>query len=142
MSESVRHLTKLHIAVPVLCLFGAFFFFTMTIFLIDFHIYQVVGSLITFISCILWIIARIQLGDAPMEGRFVTTGLYNELRHPIYYFQVTALAGVAIFLWIFELWFFVLALAVFQVLRIQREEKKLLDKFGRRYRNYKQRTIL
>lgn len=141
MSVPLKHTTKLHIAVPVVGLFVAFWFFVLAIFLTSFHIYQIIGALITFFSLLLWIIARAQLGDAPAHGRFVTTGLYNELRHPIYTFQTTTAVGFAIFLWVAALWVPVVMLGVVQVLRMRREEKRLLRKFGRRYRSYLQRTL-
>lgn len=135
-----KHITRLHIAVPVAFLFGAFWFCVLVIFLTTFHIYQLVGGLIIFISLLLWIVARAQLADAPAHGRFVTTGLYNEIRHPIYTFQTTTAIGFAIFLWIWVLWVPVIALIVVQKYRMRREEKQLLRKFGRRYRSYLQRT--
>ena len=140
MSAPLKHTTKLHIAVPVAGLFAAFWFFVLVIFIIDFHIYQVIGALITFISLLLWIVARAQLGDAPAYGRFVTTGLYNEIRHPIYTFQTTAAIGFAIFLWISPLWVLVGTLTAFEIFRMRREEKRLLRKYGRRYQHYVQRT--
>lgn len=103
---------------------------------------RIVGALVTFISSILWIIARVQLGDAPAESRLVTTGLYGEMRHPIYYFSTLAFLGVAIFMWIPLLFVPVIAIAVFQYFRIRREEGILAKKLGRRYLRYKERTIM
>lgn len=142
MSTRLTPLTKLKIAVPVMYLIGSFILCTLVIFLIEFKISQIIGSLIIFISAILWIIARIQLGDAPNEGRLVTTGLYSELRHPIYYFSTAAFLGYVIVLWIKELLIVWLLLVIFQWVRIHYEEQALAKKLGRRYLRYKERTLL
>ena len=141
MSTPRLHLTKLKIAVPVAFLFASFVIFVLAIFLVDGSVPRVVGALVTFAASILWIIARIQLGDAPLEGRLVTTGLYGEFRHPIYLFSTTAFLGVAIFMWVGLLFLPVIAIGVIQIVRAHREEQKLAHKLGRRYLRYKQRTI-
>lgn len=143
MTQKVKHTTKLKIALPVFCLFVAFWFYVMAIFLISTTRWNhIAGALTTFLSCILWIIARVQLGDAPAHNRLVTTGLYNELRHPIYYFSTLAFAGFVLFMWVPHLLLPLAGLAGFQVLRIRREEKVLSKKLGRRYDRYRRRTLL
>lgn len=142
MSARLRILTKLKIALPMVYLFVTFLVFSFAIFGIPFRITQVIGALITFVSFILWIIARIQLGDAPAEGRLITKGLYGEVRHPIYYFSTTAFIGILIFLLIIELWFLLIPLLAFYIVRIRYEEKQLIQQMGRRYQRYKQRTLL
>lgn len=142
MSTPLHHLTKLKVAVPVAFLFAVFVFFVLAIFLVDGSVPRIIGALVTFISSILWIIARIQLGDAPLEDRLVTTGLYGEFRHPIYLFSTLAFLGVAIFMWVGLLFIPVLAIAIFQIARARREEQKLALKMGRRYQRYQQRTII
>jgi protein-S-isoprenylcysteine O-methyltransferase Ste14 len=142
MSTALTHTTKLKIAVPVFYLIGVFIFFVLAIFLIDGSLTRIIGALVTFVSCILWIIARVQLGDAPAEERLVTTGLYGEVRHPIYYFSTTAFLGIAIFMWIPLLFFATFIIALFQIVRIRFEEKALAKKLGRRYIRYKQRTLI
>lgn len=142
MSTSISHLTKLKVAVPVTFLLAIFAFFVLAIFLVGGSLPRIIGALVTFVSSILWIIARLQLGDAPLEGRLVTTGLYGEVRHPIYYFSTLAFLGVAIFMWVPLLFVPVIAIAIFQYFRIRREEKALAKKLGRRYGRYKERTLL
>lgn len=142
MSAPMSHVSKAKVAVPVMYLFGSAAFFMLAIFLVSARPSMIFGALITFVSCILWIIARVQLGDAPAEGRLVTSGLYSELRHPIYYFSTAALLGVAVFMWISELFIAAMLLAAFQFVRIQYEEQALVKKLGRRYKRYQQRTRL
>lgn len=142
MSAPLSHTAKLKVAVPVAFLLLIFAFFVLAIFLVGGSLPRIIGALLTFLSSILWVIARVQLGDAPIEGRLVTTGLYGEVRHPIYYFSTLAFLGVAIFMWIPLLFIPVIAIAVFQFYRIRREEKVLAKKLGRRYLRYKERTLI
>lgn len=142
MSEPLSHITRVKIAVPVVYLFSVAAFFMLAAFLIEARFSMVFGALLTFVSCILWIIARAQLGDAPVDGRLVTTGLYKELRHPIYVFSTTAFLGIAVFMWISELFIACALLAVFQAIRAHYEERRLIEKMGRRYQRYKERTLL
>lgn len=142
MSETFSHYSKVKVAVPVAFLLTIFAFFVLAIFLVGGSWPRIIGALVTFLSSILWIIARIQLGDAPAEGRLVTTGLYGEVRHPIYLFSTLAFLGVAIFMWVPLLFIPVIAIAVFQYFRTRREEKALAQKLGRRYSRYKERTII
>ncbi len=141
MSEPLSHFSKVKVAVPVAFLLTIFAFFILAIFLVGGSWPRIIGALVTFVSSILWIIARIQLGDAPAEGRLVTTGLYGEVRHPVYYFSTLAFLGVAIFMWVPLLFVPVIAITFFQFFRIRREEKALAHKLGRRYLRYKERTL-
>lgn len=142
MSAPLSPVAKMKVAVPVGFLLLAFIIYTFGIFVADFRVSQIIGALLTFVSCILWIIARVQLGDAPAEGRLVTKGLYGEVRHPIYYFSTTALLGAAIFMWLTELLIICILIAIFQGIRIHYEEKALVRKMGRRYQRYKNRTLM
>lgn len=142
MSAPLSPFAKLKVAVPIAYMFAIFIFFVTAIFLVDGSVPRVIGAIVTFIASIMWVIARIQLGDAPTEGRLVTTGLYGEFRHPIYLFSTLSFLGVAIFMWIPFLFAPVTAIAVFQIVRARYEEKQLAEKMGRRYLRYSQRTIL
>lgn len=142
MSEPLSHFSKAKVAVPVAFLLTIFAFYVLAIFLVGASWPRLIGAMITFVASILWIIARVQLGDAPAEGRLVTTGLYGEVRHPIYYFSTLAFLGVAIFMWVPLLFIPVIAIGLFQFFRIKREERALAKKLGRRYQRYQQRTII
>ena len=141
MSERLQILTKLKIAVPVCFLFATFIFFILAVFLVDASLPRIFGALVTFIAGILWIIARVQLGDAVTQGRLVTTGLYGEFRHPIYLFSTISFLGVAIFMWLGLLFIPVAGIAVVQIVRARREERMLAANMGRRYLRYKKRTM-
>jgi protein-S-isoprenylcysteine O-methyltransferase Ste14 len=144
MSDPLRPTTRLKIFVPVAFLFGYFAFYVLAIFLAGSTPLRVLCALISFIGCVLWIIARMQLGDAPKEGRLVTSGLYGEVRHPIYYASTLAFIGFSIFILIWTPVILVplVGLLLFQVIRIRREERALAQKLGRRYQRYKERTAI
>lgn len=144
MSEPFKPTTRLKIFMPVAALFGYFSFFALAIFLVGSTPLRVICALFTFAMCVLWIIARLQLGDAPSEGRLITSGLYGEVRHPIYYASTLAFLGFTVFILIWTPVILVpfAALVAFMIFRIRREERLLEAKLGRRYARYKQRTIL
>lgn len=144
MTEPLKPTTRLKIFMPVAALFGYFSFFALAIFLVGSTPLRVVCALFTFAMCVLWIIARLQLGDAPSEGRLITSGLYGEVRHPIYYTSTLAFFGFTVFVLIWTPLILVpfAGLVAFMAIRIRREERLLKAKLGRRYARYKQRTIL
>jgi protein-S-isoprenylcysteine O-methyltransferase Ste14 len=144
MSEPLRPTTRLKIFVPVAFLFGYFAFYVLAIFLAGSTPLRVLCALVSFMGCVLWIIARMQLGEAATENRLVTSGLYGEVRHPIYYASTLAFLGFSIFILIWTPLILVplAALVIFQIIRIRREEKVLASKLGRRYLRYKERTLL
>lgn len=129
---------------PVAMLFGYFSFYALAIFLVGSTPLRVICALLTFAGCVLWIIARLQLGDAPNEGRLITSGLYGEVRHPIYYASLLAFFGFTLFVLIWTPLILIpfAALVVFLVVRIRREERVLVAKLGRRYVRYQQRTVI
>lgn len=60
-----------------------------------------IGTVLVAVAFCGWIIARVQLGSAfsiaPRSKFLVTTGLYAKLRHPVYYFSILAVLGLAIY---------------------------------------------
>ena len=72
------------------------------------------------------------------EHALVTAGVYRWIRHPMYLAIALYCGAQALLLqnWITGLPAFVSALS-FIVLRLPREEKMLLDRFGDRYRSYR-----
>lgn len=144
MSEPLKPTTRLKIFMPVAALFGYFSFYALSIFLVGSTPLRVICALFTFAMCVLWIIARLQLGDAPDEGRLITSGLYGEVRHPIYYASTLAFFGFTVFVLIWTPIILVpfIALLVFMIIRIRREERVLETSLGRRYARYQQRTVL
>jgi protein-S-isoprenylcysteine O-methyltransferase Ste14 len=73
--------------------------------------------------------------------QLVTTGIYTRIRHPMY--TAIFLVGIAHLLfvpnWIVARAYF-LSFAILYVLRVAREERMMLDRFGSEYETYMQRT--
>jgi protein-S-isoprenylcysteine O-methyltransferase Ste14 len=80
------------------------------------------------------------LASPEREQKLIKTGIYAKLRHPIYLSFLILLLGVAMIggnLW--SLLFFVLLLIVLEI-RIRKEERELIAKFGKEYKNYAKET--
>lgn len=108
------------------------------------QMHHYVGILITIVSFILWIIARVQLGNAfsidAKAQRLVTRGLYSKLRHPVYYFSILAVVGVGIYLWNVYIFIPIALLVCLEMYRLKKEEGVLYEKFGKDYTRYKANT--
>ena len=105
---------------------------------------RAVGLGIAIPSFLLFMLARVQLGNAfsvkAKATTLVTTGLYSRIRNPIYVFGVLMVAGVII--WADRPWFLLVyvVLIPLQIFRSRKEEQVLEDKFGSAYLEYKHRT--
>ena len=93
---------------------------------------------------VLWVVARLQLGDAFTVGAeahtLVTQGLYSKIRHPIYVFGTLAFLFVVLALlgWsALGIWLIVILV---QVARARREDRVLAETFGAEYAAYRSRT--
>ncbi len=93
---------------------------------------------------ILWVVARIQLGESfsirPRAKNLVTHGLYSKIRNPIYLFGLLFICGL--FLALGKPWWLMVfvVLVPMQVLRARKEEKVLRAKFGDAYMEYRRQT--
>jgi protein-S-isoprenylcysteine O-methyltransferase Ste14 len=105
---------------------------------------RLVGLCLLVPSEILLILARLHLGasfSVRAEAKsLVTHGLYSRIQNPIYFFGGVTLAGLILFL--DKPWYLLIFLLVVpvQVIRIGRERKVLMDKFGDSYLQYRKRT--
>lgn len=102
------------------------------------------GVFITFTAFVLWIIARVQLGNAFSIGAkanyLVTSGLYSKLRHPVYYFSILAVIGIGVYIWQPPVLIPIVFLVALEVYRIREEEMILAKKFGKDYVLYRSKT--
>jgi protein-S-isoprenylcysteine O-methyltransferase Ste14 len=102
-------------------------------------------GLVLFVAgLILWVTARLQLGNSfsvtAQARALVTHGLYSKIRNPIYVSGVLLIAGLALAA---GRPIYLLALLVIIPLQIQRagaESKVLEEKFGEQYRAYRRQT--
>ncbi|WP_153639724.1 isoprenylcysteine carboxylmethyltransferase family protein [Prolixibacter sp. NT017] len=106
--------------------------------------YTYAGLILMIVSLIFFTIARIQLGDsfqiAAEARRLVKSGIYKKIRHPVYLFGSTFIAGFFIFTQVFYGLIFLIIIAVLQTKRIKKEESVLLETFGDEYLVYKKQT--
>jgi protein-S-isoprenylcysteine O-methyltransferase Ste14 len=142
--NSLSRSTSLKMLVPILYAVLAVIYFVYVSTQITFQAHHIIGAVVTLVAFILWIIARLQLGNsfslsAQAKG-LVTTGLYGKLRHPVYYFSILAAIGLAIFVWNTYMFLFVLLLFAVEIIRIREEEKVLRRTFGKEYLDYRSKT--
>jgi protein-S-isoprenylcysteine O-methyltransferase Ste14 len=136
--------TLLKLLIPVLyaALTAIYFFVVLQQTPVQSH--HVIGIATATVAFVLWIIARVQLGNSFTIGahakELVTVGLYSKLRHPVYYFSILAVAGIAIFAWNIYMTIPIMILIVIEIIRIRQEEQVLTTAFGEDYLRYKQTT--
>lgn len=105
---------------------------------------HIVGLAIAVPSFVLFILARIQLGNAfsvkAKATTLVTSGLYSRIRNPIYVLAGLMIVGVIV--WVNRPWLFLffVVLIPMQLYRSRLEEQVLTEKFGETYLEYKRRT--
>ena len=96
------------------------------------------------VCAILWVVARLQLGDAFSVGaearRLVTHGLYAKVRHPIYLFGTSAFLFVVLALQGLPALLIWLIIGLIQISRVRREERLLEATFGAEYIAYRRQT--
>lgn len=142
--KQLTRATLLKLVMPILYAAFAAVYFLIVLQQTHLQFHHVVGATMTALAFILWIVARIQLGNSFAIGahanELVTSGLYSKLRHPVYYFSILAVAGIAIFTWNIFMTAPVVLLIMLEILRIQQEEQVLEKTFGKEYRKYKQTT--
>lgn len=76
----------------------------------------------------------------PGSARLVTSGIYSKLRHPTYIGLALLLFGWAAVVRSERMAEIALMVSVVNLVRAYMEEKRLEERFGKRYREYKKRT--
>lgn len=106
--------------------------------------WKVAGAVVTIVFLGLLTVARLQLGNSfsitPQAKALITGGIYWKIRHPVYVFGAGMIAGLALYLdtpWLLLLLVIVVPL---QIVRARREEKVLIETFGKDYVQYKEKT--
>ena len=107
---------------------------------------RICGIVLAAVGLLFLTIARFQLGNAfsvtPQARILVTRGIYRRIRHPVYIFGATAIAGLILYLRKPLFLIALLALVPLQVMRARQEEHVLEERFGDQYRRYKASTWL
>lgn len=73
----------------------------------------------------------------PETGELVTEGLQNKVRHPLYSGTILIFLGYFIYNPLLSSFVSLLALFIYLPIGIRLEEKKLIEKFGQAYIDYK-----
>lgn len=136
--------TQLKLLVPILYATLTAVYFLIVLQQASIQPHHIIGIVLVASAFFLWIVARIQLGNSFTIGahakELVTIGLYSKLRHPVYYFSILAVTGIAIFSWNIYMTIPVILLIVIEIIRIKQEEQVLEKTFGKKYIHYKQTT--
>ena len=85
-------------------------------------------------------IAYCQLITPAQNATLITSGIFSIIRHPLYFFYVFELAGLLLVKFNFIAVIAVILDVVITLLRIGKEEKLLLEKYGGQYVNYRENT--
>lgn len=139
---------SLTIFIPLLYLAGpAIIFYTQAQFSLS-PIVQVPGLILAFLGLILWFGGYFSLGLSsfsilPTPKTLKKEGLYRAFSHPIYFGIFFTFLGLSLAtgskLGLVYTFFLILPL---NITRAKLEEKKLRERFGKAYNDYKEKTIL
>lgn len=106
------------------------------------------GIIISVIGFLIWILGLKYLGTffqmKPEAKKIVTKGIYSKIRHPIYFGGLLIVIGLIIytintFLHIYLI-IYLLLFIIIQGIRAKIEERILIEKFGSKYKLYKDKT--
>ncbi len=105
---------------------------------------RIAGAIVALAGYILFIVARLQLGESlsvsPRAKQLVTHGLYARIRNPIYVFVGVMWLGLIVALRLYWLFVPFVLLLVLQLIRVDREAKILQETFGEAYLHYRKQT--
>lgn len=117
-------------------------FYTGQFFLPNYLIYSSIGLIV--LGLIVLIAAKVAMGRVTVNIRpekFISSGIYSKIRHPIYLGIKMIFLGLALaFTSLLGLFFVIVILFPYHIYRAIREEKEMNIEFPSRYFNYKKRT--
>lgn len=108
---------------------------------IPYTFFLVVGVILLIIGISMWLIAAWTVVRAFSRGELVTSGVYGLARHPLYSAWIVFIFPAIALLcrsWLM-LFTSLVAYAIFKLL-ISREDKFLVEKFGKAYLDYRSRV--
>lgn len=109
---------------------------------------QITGLLIGLIGIIIWILGFMQLGRRafavlPKAKALQTKGIYKYFCHPLYIGIGLTLLGLSLAKGSLLILLYTLLIIIpLNFLRARKEEKILIDEFGKEYLKYKNKTII
>ena len=107
-----------------------------------------IGAFLFMVFCIIRILAYLELGknfsdyiDIKDGNNLVVTGIYANIRHPIYMSEIMIpmCSSIALFSWTTFLWTLFAVLPIF-IIKANKEDELLEHYYGREFLFYKQRT--
>ena len=106
---------------------------------------MIIAFILLILGTIVLFISLINLGKyytpSPIPKGLVTKGIYSKVRHPIYLSLEILFIGLSLlFKSLVGLLLTVLLIIPFHLYRKRKEEKLMLEKFGKQYIEYKKRT--
>ena len=105
-----------------------------------------IGFVILLAGFIFWIKSLEDIGASfqasPKAKKLVTTGMYSKFRHPIYYSGILMDIGLVIYSLNWIIFAIVFVIFLIQLYRIHNEERILIQKFGKKYLDYKKQSWL
>lgn len=123
-------------------------------FLLNISLIKLIALSIILLSYFFMLMARFQLKDKfsilPQADKGLETGgIYKYFAHPVYFFSCLAMMGICLYLSIIFTNIIVISICSLslllyirmQCLRAKQEDKKLLEKYGHKYRDYKKQVI-
>ena len=108
-------------------------------------IYIYIGILLIVVGLVIWVLARKDMGKITVKiipTKLVTTGIYSKIRHPLYLGVKLVFLGLALLLRsIIGIVLVVVVLIPLHIYRAKKEEQELIKKFGKKYLDYKKKTL-
>jgi protein-S-isoprenylcysteine O-methyltransferase Ste14 len=105
---------------------------------------NIVGLVLLISGFVLWVTARVQLGNSfsvsARATELVTHGLYARMRNPVYVFGLFIISGFILAIGKPVGLLVLLVIVPIQVKRAHTEAQVLEDKFGDAYREYRRKT--
>ena len=109
-------------------------------------VFYLLSLSVTLAGCVIWWLGVKTLGDAfstlPKAKKLVKEGIYSKIRHPIYVGFSLILVGWCYIINSTTYYIAAFTLILILALRAYLEEKRLTEKFGEKYREYKKETWL
>jgi len=132
-----------HLVPLVLTILSVYFWVTF----LNNDLLKIVGITINIVGLIIWWFAKLTLSEnwaagygKPKIKQLVTHGIYSKIRHPLYWGINLTLTGLTLLY--LKVWFIIISLLIIIYFfhRMYIEDNYLLEKLGKEYQDYKEKT--